>query len=388
MEALKKEVAIGIIGIGNMGSAHARSIAEGKAPGLSLAAVADLDPARRQWAADNLPPSVRICADADQLIGLSGLEAVIIAVPHYDHAPLTIKALDKGLHVLCEKPEAVMTRQARAMNAAADRSGKIFAMMFNQRTNSLYRRMKEIMDSGELGSMKRCSWIITSWYRAQSYYDSGNWRATWAGEGGGVLLNQCPHNLDLWQWICGMPRRVSAVCHEGKWHDIEVEDDVTAYVEYPNGATGTFITSTADTPGTNRFEVLCDGGKMVMEHDSLVLYRLNMPERQFNATHKTGFGEPGFQTEPQLTDGSNPQHNGVLSAFARAILEGTPLIADGREGINGLTLSNAMHLSGWLGHPVDLPLDEARFEAELQKKINGSRKKTNQGRILSMENSF
>ena len=185
-----------------------------------------------------------------------------------------------------------------------------------------------------------------------------------------------------------MPRRVSAVCHEGKWHDIEVEDDVTAYVEYPNGATGTFITSTADTPGTNRFEVLCDGGKMVMEHDSLVLYRLNMPERQFNATHKTGFGEPGFQTEPQLTDGSNPQHNGVLSAFARAILEGTPLIADGREGINGLTLSNAMHLSGWLGHPVDLPLDEARFEAELQKKINGSRKKTNQGRILSMENSF
>ncbi len=388
MTEKKDFVSVGIIGIGNMGSVHAGNIAGDKIPGLRLAAVADIDPARRRWAEENLPQSVKIFASAEQLIGLPGLDAVIVAVPHYGHAPLTVYALEHGLHVLCEKPASVTTRMARSMNEAADRTGKIFALMYNQRTNSLYKRMKEIMDSGELGPMKRCNWIITNWYRSQSYYNSGSWRATWAGEGGGVLLNQCPHNLDLWQWICGMPQMISAHCHEGKWHDIEVEDDVTAYVEYPNGATGCFITSTADTPGTNRLEVLCDGGKMVMENDSLILYRLNMPERQFNATHQAGFGEPGFVTEPQITDGSNPQHNGVLAAFARAILYGEPLIADGREGIRGLTLSNAMHLSSWLGRPIELPLDEALFDSELQKKIAGSKLKNGKSQVLNMEHSW
>jgi predicted dehydrogenase len=387
MTQAKQTVSLGIIGIGNMGSSHAKNIVAGKIAGLTLTAVADRNPVRRAWAAENLP-GVTVVQEGDDLLDLPGLDAVLVAVPHYGHAPLSIRAMEKGLHVLCEKPVSVTTRLARAMNEAADRTGRIFALMFNQRTNSLYRRMKEVMASGELGPMKRCSWIITNWYRSQSYYDSGDWRATWAGEGGGVLLNQCPHNLDLWQWICGMPDKVLAICHEGKWHDIEVEDDVTAYVEYPNGATGTFITSTADAPGTNRFEILCDGGKLVLENDILQLYRLETPERQFNATYQGGFGAPGHTIETLTTDGSNPQHLGVLQAFADAILCGTPLVADGREGILSLSLSNAMHLSGWLGQMVTLPLDEARFEAQLQTKIAGSRHKSAQTTVLSLEQSW
>ena len=388
MTEIKSKINLGIIGIGNMGTGHIRNIMDGKVPDVELFAIADIDPVRREWASSSLPPSVQVCETADALMALPGLDAVLIAVPHYGHAPLTVKALDRGLHVLSEKPAAVTTAQARTMIAAADRTGLVFAVMFNQRTNSLFKRMKEIMSSGEIGPMKRCSWIITNWYRSQSYFDSGSWRATWAGEGGGVLLNQCPHNLDLWQWICGMPERVVAFCHEGKWHDIEVEDDVTAYVEYPNGATGTFITSTADTPGTNRFEVLCDGGKLVMEHDALTLYRLKIPERLFNATYKGGFGEPEFTVEPQETDGSNPQHSGVLNAFARAILYGEPLVADGREGIFGLTLSNAMHLSSWLHQPIELPLDEVLFEAELEKKRAGSKHKSGSSQTFSMDKSW
>ena len=222
---------------------------------MELTAVADRKESRRVWCKENLPESVTIFEEGKDLIASGKCDAVLIAVPHYQHPELAIDAFDHDLHVLCEKPAGVYTKQVRLMNERAQASDKVFAMMFNQRTNCVYRKMHELVTSGELGAIKRVNWIITDWYRTQSYYDSGDWRATWDGEGGGVLLNQCPHNLDLLQWICGMPSRVHAFCHNGKWHDIEVEDDVTAYLEYPNGATGVFITTTADAPGTNRFEV-------------------------------------------------------------------------------------------------------------------------------------
>ncbi len=384
-----QKVRLGIIGVGNMGSSHCRSIIAGKTPEIELAAIADISAAKRDWAKKTLPESVAIFDDAEKMMQSGRVDAVLIATPHYLHPPLAIMGLRHGLHVICEKPAGVYTKQVREMNEAAAKSDKIFAIMFNQRTNCVFRKMKELVSSGELGEIKRTNWIITNWYRSQSYYDSGDWRATWAGEGGGVLLNQCPHNLDLWQWICGMPNKVQAVCHEGKWHHIEVEDDVTAYVEYPNGATGVFVTTTADTPGTNRFEIMLDGGKLVCENDKLMLYKNKIPERQFNATYKGGFGEPGFDTIEVQTDGQNPQHVGVLNSFASAILHGTPLIADGSEGINGLTISNAMHLSSWLGHAVELPLDEDLFWQKLQEKIAHSKiKKSVGGATLDVSGTF
>ncbi len=376
---MMEQVKIGIIGVGNMGSDHSKRIVNGDVPELKLAAVADRSQARRDWAKENLPEDVKIFNEGDELIDIGVCDAVLIAVPHYQHPTLAVRAFEKGLHVMCEKPAGVYTLAVREMNEAAKKSGKVFGMMFNQRTNCVYRKMHELVQSGELGAMKRVNWIITDWYRTQSYYDSGSWRATWDGEGGGVLLNQCPHNLDLIQWICGMPIRVRAFCHEGKWHDIEVEDDVTAYLEYPNGATGVFVTTTGDAPGTNRFEITLEMGKLVCvlsnEGTSLTLYKLAENEREFCRTCPQGFEKPAMEIIEVETDGQNPQHNGVLKAFAANILRGEPLVAGGEEGINGLTLSNAMHLSSWLDRTVELPLDEELFLSELNKRRAASNKK-------------
>lgn len=381
-------VKLGLIGLGNMGTGHAQNILAGKTPEVELAAVADRREARRDWAKEHLPNSIPVFQEGSELIQSGLCDAVLIATPHYQHPVLAQKAFAQGLHVLCEKPAGVYTKAVREMNAAADQSGKVFAMMFNQRTNCLYRKMREMVQGGELGQLKRVNWIITDWYRTQIYYDSGDWRATWAGEGGGVLLNQCPHQLDLLQWICGLPQKVQAFCHEGKWHDIEVEDDVTAYLEFEGGATGVFITTTGDAPGTNRFEVTGTLGKLVCEDGRLKFWKLAQDEREFCRSSKEGFQKPEWEELEVETDGENPQHVGVLNAFAANILRGEPLVADGREGVNGLTLSNAMHLSSWLGRPVEIPFDEELFLSELNRRRAASRKKEDAGITFTTEGTY
>ncbi len=371
------KIRMGIIGIGNMGSAHAKNIVEGKCPEIELAAVCDINPDRLQWAQENLPATVERFDDAIKMMESGKIDAVIVSIPHYDHPRYAMEGFKHHLHVMCEKPAGVYTKQVREMNEAAAKADVTFAMMFNQRTNCVYRKMKEIVESGEMGALRRANWIITNWYRPQAYYDSGAWRATWSGEGGGVLLNQCPHQLDMFQWICGLPVKVDAHLHFGKWHDIEVEDDVTAYMEFENGATGVFITSTGDAPGSNRFELTLDKGKLVVENDKLYKYELDVAEPEFSKTNKVPFGQPKVTYSEVETDGQNPQHVGVLNAFAAHILHGAPLVAEGVEGIRGLTLSNAMHLSCFLGHPVEIPFDEDVYYEELMKRVKTSRRKEN-----------
>lgn len=286
---------IGVIGMGNMGSDHAKKLNKGIVPEAELTAVSEMDGNRLEDAKTYLQGDIGYFATPDELMDSGLCDAVIIATPHYDHPRLAIMAFTKGLHVLCEKPAGVYTKQVREMNEKARESGRIFGMMFNQRTNPMYRKMHELVHSGELGAIKRVNWIITDWYRSQAYYDSGSWRATWAGEGGGVLINQCPHNIDLLQWICGMPAQVRAFCHEGKWHNIEVEDDVTAYMEFPNGATGVFVTTTADLPGTNRLEITLEMGKLVCENNTLTLHKLGQNEREYCFTTKDGFAKPPWK---------------------------------------------------------------------------------------------
>ncbi len=384
-----EKVKLGIIGIGNIGSAHCARILNGETPEITLAAVADRNALRREWAKANLPQSVAVFEEGSELIKSGVCDAVVVATPHYQHPTLAIEAFQNNLHVMVEKPAGVYTLQVKEMMAEADRHpGLSFGMMFNQRTNCLYRKVHELIQSGEIGQLKRVSWLITDWYRTQFYYDSGAWRATWEGEGGGVLLNQCPHQLDLLQWLCGMPQKVTAFVHEGKWHDIEVEDDVTAYLEYPNGATGVFVTTTADAPGTNRLEITGTRGKLVCENDQLTFDQLDVDEREWCASCKEGFAKPPRHTVPVVIDGSNPQHAGILNAFASNILHGAPLVADGREGINGLALSNAMHLSGWLNRTVELPLDEELFLSELNKRRAASRLKTGESVYADVKGTY
>ncbi len=385
----KQRIKLGIIGVGNIGSKHCRYILDGETPDILLTAVADRDSKRLIWAKENLPGAVQLFNEGEDLILNAGCDAVLIATPHDQHPGLAMKAFEAGLHVMCEKPAGVDTLQVREMNMAADaHPGLAFGMMFNQRANPIYQKIHQMLLQGELGEIKRVNWLITDWYRAQSYYDSGAWRATWAGEGGGVLLNQCPHQLDLLQWLCGMPKRVHAFVHEGKWHDIEVEDDVTAYLEYENGATGVFITSTADAPGTNRLEITGTRGRLVCEGDQITFDLLKVDEREFCFTSNEGFKKPPMETIKVVVEGENPHHAGVMRAFSSHILYGTPLLADGREGIFGLTLSNAMHLSSWMKQTITLPMDEQLFLTELNKRRATSRFKAGPSIALDTEGSY
>ena len=375
---MAEKIRLGVIGIGNMGSAHAKNVAAGKCLDFVLTAVADIKPDRLAWAAAELPASVKRYDSAEALLERGEVDACMICVPHYDHPKYAIACMQRGIHVMVEKPAGVYTKQVREMNEEAKRHPDVvFGMMFNQRTNCIYRKVRELVQSGAYGGIRRTNWIITNWYRPQAYYDSGDWRATWAGEGGGVLLNQCPHQLDLWQWICGMPVSVEAKLSYGLWHDIEVEDDVTAYVKYANGATGVFVTTTGDAHGTNRLEIQLDRARIVVEGGKISLLVYEMTEQAFSKTNTEPFATVAASKSEVETDGENPQHVGVINAWGGAILRGEPLVADGSEGINGLTLSNAMHLSSWLGREVKLPLDEALFYGELMKRVAGSKKKAN-----------
>ena len=386
-----KKINLGILGIGNIGRDHVKRIVEGKCPEINLAAVCDLKPDRLELARELAGKELPVFTDALEMMKSGLIDSVLISIPHYDHPKYAMLAMENGLHVLLEKPAGVYTKQVLEMNACAEKHDVKFGLMMNQRTNCVYRKMRELVQSGELGEIRRTNWIITNWYRPQAYYDSGDWRATWSGEGGGVLLNQCPHNLDLWQWICGMPKTVHAHLHFGKWHDIEVEDDVSAYVEYENGATGMFITSTGDAPGTNRFEITLDKGKLIAENDKLMLWKSDISEKEFSATNTSPFGSMKFKVSEVETDGENPQHAGVMNAFASAILHGTPLVAEGTEGINGLTVSNAMHLSAFTGKTVELEnFDHELYYNELMKRVAVSRRKVNVRETVAgdMSNTF
>jgi predicted dehydrogenase len=374
-----EKLRMGIIGLGNMGSMHCKWIhLENKVPDLELGAVCDSSEERREWAQKTLP-GVPVFNNAADMYKSGLIDAVLIAVPHYDHPDLAIKGFESGLHVLVEKPAGVYTKQVLEMNAAAEKSDKLFGIMYNQRTNPVYQKVRELVQSGELGELKRAVWIVTDWYRPQAYHDSGSWRSTWEGEGGGTLINQNPHNLDLLQWMLGRPTKIRSFCSFGKYYDIEVEDDVTAYMEFANGATGVYITSTGEAPGTNRLEVSGDMGKIVVENNILTFHRNRISEREFNRTNTSAFKSPeSWRCEVPAAKHGGEQHIGILKNFTNALLHGEPLLAPGEEGIHGLLISNAIHYSTWTDTLVSLDnFDHDHFYELLQERIQKSSVKKN-----------
>ncbi len=365
------KVKIGIVGVGNIGFVHAYSIYGGKVGNMELAALCDIEKTRIERCRVSFP-GIPVFSNYIQMLKEAELDAVVVAVPHKQHCDIAHDVLNAGLHVLVEKPVDITVTKAAALNKFAKTQSKVFAIMFNQRTNPLFARARQILQSGALGELKRSVWIITNWYRSQHYYDSADWRATWSGEGGGVLLNQAPHNLDLWQWICGMPCEVTAFCDVAKYHSIEVEDDVTIFARYANGATGTFITSTGEYPGTNRLEISGTRGKLVLEHGKLKWYRLLKDEQKVRVTSDESFPEIPAEYE-EFTSDDGGSHNAILCNFADAVLTGSPLLSPGIEGINELTISNAAYLSAWKGNvPVTIPINNLEFDQMLGERIKMS----------------
>lgn len=373
---------IGIIGMGNMGSKYALMIARGEVPAMELKAVtrtkeeklAELEKLLfEDREADKEGTKIlQVFYSADDLItevqeGNLELDAVIIATPHYLHQKQTIMALRAGLHVICDKPAGVYSRQAREMKEEAEKHELVYAMMFNQRTSPVFQKMKEIVESKIYGEIKRVNWVVTDWYRPDSYYKSGGWRATWSKDGGGTLLNQCPHNLDLLQWICGMPVRVQAFCHEGKYHDIEVEDEVTAYMEFNNGATGVFIASTGEAPGINRLEISMEDALLVYEKGELNVCELGFHEAEYRKTATDCFSKLNGQWRKLDCKTIDSQYIEMLKNYSDAILKKTPLIAKGTEGSKSLLLSNAIYLSSWKKEMIEIPKEGTEYEFLFEK---------------------
>jgi predicted dehydrogenase len=384
--SLRSKVKVAIIGAGAMGNSHCRRICDIET--LELVAVCDTDKVKADVAA-----AKNNCVafyDHTALLNKKCCDAVIIVTPHYSHTTIGIDALKAGVHVLVEKPISVHKADCQRLIKAYTNKKMVFAAMFNQRTNPCYRKVKQLIDEGELGALMRVSWIITDWFRPQSYYDNGGWRATWAGEGGGVLINQCPHQLDLLQWLCGMPSRVSAHCAIGKYHNIEVEDEVTAYLEYPNGATGIFITSTGEAPGTNRLEITGSKGKIVVENNTIKFTRNEKSCDEFSRISLKAFDKPEVWNVEIPVCGAGGQHEEILKNFANTILHKEKLLAPAVEGIHSVELGNAMMLSSVKGRPVDLPLDGSAYERMLKKLIKGSRyiKQVKEADISGFDQSF
>lgn len=363
-----KTVRLGIIGMGNMGKFHADYLLNNKVARAELTAVCS-----------TLPPplpatnKVKVFENSEKLIRSGEVDAVIIATPHYAHTSIGMDALEQGLHVLVEKPISVHKADCERLLAAHRNPKQIFSAVFQLRTEPKYKKLKSLIQSGELGAITRVNWIITDWYRTEAYYASGGWRATWKGEGGGALLNQCPHNLDMLIWLCGRPSAVRGFCQLGRFHNIEVEDNVTAYLQWANGATGVFITSTGEAPGTNRLEIVGDRGKLVLENQKISFTRNEVSMIEFSRTSQAGFAKPEVWNIDVPFAATTGQHFEITQNFVEAILDGAGLIAPAADGIHSVELANAILYSSLEGETIELPLDAQRYERKLQSLVAESK---------------
>lgn len=364
------KVRIGVIGCGGMARNHMQCFAN--VENLEFTAAADPFEASRKTVEETY--NVKTFEDGYEMLDSGLIDAVFIGTPHYFHPPYAIAAFERGLHVLTEKPLAVTAKAAQEMIDAADRNPKLaFAVMFQNRALPIWREAKRLIETGELGTIQRSAWIITTWFRTQSYYDSGSWRATWKGEGGGVLLNQCPHQLDLYTWLVGMPEEVYAYTSIGKYHNIEVEDDVTAMMKFAGGATGVFVTTTGEAPGINRLEIVGDKATLIISPGKPIeLIRNECSAIEQIQNSPEGFAVPKstrMTIEPPAPTNGNTE---IFQNFVNAILDGESIIAPGREGILGLELGNAMLMSGLDQKPVSIPTDRDAFDNLLQQLIEKS----------------
>ncbi|MCI8442055.1 MAG: Gfo/Idh/MocA family oxidoreductase [Provencibacterium sp.] len=386
-------VKLGVIGLGNMGSSHLRYLCQMQT--VKIAGVCDIIPEKTDRFAQLY--QTRAFYSHREMLESGEVQAVIIAVPHYDHVPIAVDAFERGIHVMTEKPITVHVNGAKRMIAAYEKAKErlpklVFGIMFQERTLPCYRKIKDILQGGELGRLTRVTWINTTWFRSQAYYDSGGWRATWAGEGGGILTNQCPHNLDMYHWLFGMPERVNGFAHIGKFHDIEVEDEVTAYMEHENGMIGHFIVTTGECPGTNRFEIVGENGTLVWHRGEMLLYRNRVSMLDYCRTTNQGFGAVENWETHIPVDMNQPQgHRVVTERFIRSIQTGDiDLIANGTEGLNPVMLANGIMLSSFEERAVYFPLNGDAYEKKLQELIQNSRyeKKTSGSAQIDFEKSL
>jgi predicted dehydrogenase len=354
-------VRLGVIGLGNIAGQHIDNIRAGAVADCELAAVCSRSGAGDAWGVPHF-------TDYRELVTSGLCDAVLIATPTCNHFDAGAYALGAGLHVMMEKPIGLSVKEGEDLLDLKN-EGQVFALMLNQRTDPLFLAMQDVIRGGAIGAITRTHWTMTHWFRPEVYFQVSDWRATWKGEGGGLLVNQCIHNLDIFQWLCGMPVAVRAHCHFGKYHDIEVEDEATAYFEYANGATGVFVGSTGEAPGINRFDVVGDRGTLSFDGERLLLTENDVPASAYNRDTRDMFGMPASTTRDITPDRAGNQHAQVLGNFTAAILRGEALVAPAEDGLDSLALANAMVLSTWENDTVALPMDSGHYQRALEERL-------------------
>lgn len=364
---------VGIVGIGRMGIVHLTNIIKGRVKGAKLVAIADIDNAVREDISKKYP-SLSVFSTHKEMLNSEKLDAVIVATPHYSHEEIVIDTLNAGVNVLTEKPICVTTKSAKNMiNIANQHKDLLFTIMYNQRTNRMYAKAKQLVDNNAIGKITRANLIITDWYRSQAYYNQGGWRASYNGEGGGVLINQCVHQLDITQWILGVPKSVIAI-NKTIGRDITVENDVTSILRYDDFEL-VFTASTHELNGTNRLEIAGEKGKIIVEKHKMTYYLHNKSEPEINMGTTDGYGiakskkyKLSYGLFRLIKDSIRGQQVRILNNFVQAIQGKEQLLSNGREGLNALSIINAIYLSGWLDKEVTLPIDDDLYEVELSKK--------------------
>ena len=347
----------GVIGAGVVAPLHLQAIAaldDAELVGIS-ADDQELAVARAQEA--GCPSFV----DHRQLLALAP-DVVVVCTPHPSHPPLAIEALEAGAHVLVEKPLAVEAREADTMIDAAERAGRLLGVCFQQRFRPVIVAAHALIASGRLGELIRVS-IVDPLYRPNSYYGTAGWRGTWAGEGGGVLMNQAPHTLDLLCHLAGPPATVWGHSRR-RSQPMEAEDTATALVEYQNGAVGTVAVSTVE-PGVQRIELVGDRGRIEILGESLTFERFEPPLSEHLPAAVEMFDQPEIMSENVPLPGGRGDHLDVHRDFAAAIRTGSVLRVPARDARWSLELANAIVLSTHTGQAVRLPVDRPAYAALL-----------------------
>lgn len=363
------KVRFGIIGVGGMGSGHARNMP--MIPDVELTAVCDIAPKALEAATRNF--EVPGFDNHNDLLDSGLVDAVIVATPHYFHPPIAIDAMRKGIHVISEKPMAVTVSGAEAMIKTAEETGVIFAVMFQQRSLPVHQAAKKLVDEGRVGPLYR-TLLTDCHFRSQAYYNSAGWRATWKGEGGGVLLNQAPHGMDIFTWLAGMPSKVIAQVNT-RQHDIEVEDEAAALLEYENGAIGYMLETVNEYPTGMRIELCGEYGKLVLDDRGLRFWEVKPGVRATSDTTEAMWGRPEAEEVTVELEDRPTGHAAIIHNVAQAILHGEALLSPGPEAIRSLELANAILLSGHTGQPVALPVDRAAYDAFIAEKQATSKDK-------------
>lgn len=365
------QVRMAVIGTGSMGKKYAQMIAAGSVKDMVLTAVVCRSEANIEWAKEKLNQEVQIFPDADTLYAHGDLfDAVMIVTPHKLHPEMVKQGLLAGKHMFCDKPAGVSMKQCEEMARLAREKDLKFAMMFHQRMYGKYLRIKELLEQNEIGVIRRVMMENSRYYRTQYYHKSGSWRSSWTGEGGGALINQGQHILDIWQWLVGMPQSVQAVIPFGKYNDFDVDDEATILMEYPDKRTAVFILTTGEGSWTERLEIVGSKGTILLEEDKLTISRYDQDLTEYGKNAQCNARE---QMKETLTVEDYPKekepYEEMLADFADAILTDGSVAVSGLEGLHALELTNAAYLSAFTGKKISLPMDADEYEKELTRRM-------------------